>query len=243
MQEMAEVTRTLVVDDDRDVRFFLQELLLGKGHAVTAAADGEKALERLRETPFDLAILDLNLGGRIDGLRVLQAVKWRWPNTATIILTGHGSLDSAIQAIREGIDAYILKPVAAAEIRRTVDEVLSRRTEAPGHHLAAGGIQQHLQVGPFDVDLPRRRITRDGDPLELTACEYDLMVYFMNNTHRVVSPEELVEVVRDYKCDDVREARDIIKWYIHALRRKVEPQPSLPRYILNVRGVGYTLKE
>jgi DNA-binding response OmpR family regulator len=78
--------------------------------------------------------------------------------------------------------------------------------------------------------------------LELTSSEFRLLTYLMENDHRVVPPAELVRVVRQYECEHVQEARDIIKWYIYRLRRKLEPNPSRPRFILNVRGVGYTFK-
>ena len=85
---MTQPVQTLIVDDDEGIRFFLASTLQKLGHNVTTADCGEKALELLRDTPLDLSILDLQLGGRVDGLRVLEAIKWRWPDAATIILTG-----------------------------------------------------------------------------------------------------------------------------------------------------------
>ena len=238
---MHDPCQTLVVDDGERIRFFLSETLQGEGHSVTAVPSGEDALESLRNQNFDLAILDLHLGGRIDGLRVLEAIKWRWPNTVTVILTGHGSLDSAMAAIREGIDAYLLKPVRAQEIRLAVQEALERRSRTVK---TEPEVQPTVVTrGPFVADLAGRSITLHGMPLELTACEYELLVYLMHDSHRVVSPHELVRVVRQYECDHLQEARDVIKWYIYRLRRKVEPNPARPRHILNVRGVGYTFKE
>ena len=239
---MTQPVRTLIVDDDEGIRFFLASTLQKLGHSVTTADCGEKALELLRDTPLDLAILDLQLGGRVDGLRVLEAIKWRWPDTATIILTGHASLDSALDAIREGVDGYLLKPAKAEEVRRAAQEALERRrgTARPQEE---GEAVDRLQRGPFSVDLEKRLATKDGTPLELTSCEFELLVHLMQNAHRVVPPAELVWVVQQYKCDSVREARDIIKWYVYRLRGKVESNPSRPRYILNVRGTGYTFKE
>ena len=86
-------------------------------------------------------------------------------------------------------------------------------------------------------------MTKDEVPLELTNCEFELLVHLMQNDHRVVPPPELVWVVQQYQCEDLREARDIIKWYIHRLRSKIEANPSRPRFVLNVRGAGYTFKE
>ncbi|MDD3827672.1 MAG: response regulator transcription factor [Anaerolineae bacterium] len=239
---MPEIVRTLIVDDDEKIRFVLTETLQGMGHVVETASSGEEALECLRNTHYDLSILDLRLGGRVDGLRVLEAIKWRWPNTATIILTGHGSLDSAMAAIREGIDAYMLKPVRVQEIRQTVQEALERQKRA-SQSLVQDESSNIVARGAFTADVMGRRVTLNGEPLELTTCEYELLVYMMHNAHRVISPQELVQVVRQYECDHLQEARDVIKWYIYRLRRKVEPNPTRPRHILNVRGVGYTFKE
>jgi DNA-binding response OmpR family regulator len=239
---VSEAVKTLVVDDDEAVRFFVSEALRRDGHSVTAIASGEEALEQLRTTPFDLAILDLHLGGRVDGLRVLEAVAWRWPETATIILTAHGSLDSAMAAIREGVDAYVLKPVEAGQLRQTACEALLRR-QRRGKHAPDGAGSEFLRRGPFLVDLRGREVLLDGETLELSPSEFQLLVYLMDNADRVISPTELVEVVRGYDCDHLNEARDVIKWYIHRLRQKVEPNPAHPCYILNVRGVGYTFKD
>ena len=239
---MPDAIRTLIVDDDEKIRFVLTETLQSMGHSVTPASSGEDALEQLRNTHFDMAILDLRLGGRVDGLRVLEAIKWRWPNTVTVILTGHGSLDSAMAAIREGIDAYMLKPVRVQEIRETVQEALERRKRVAQARQEEQASNLLIR-GSFTADTVGRRVAMNGEPLELTTCEYELLVYMMYNAHRVISPQELVQVVRQYECDHLQEARDVIKWYVYRLRRKVEPNPTRPRHILNVRGVGYTFKE
>jgi DNA-binding response OmpR family regulator len=231
-----------VVDDEAGVRFFLGETLRRAGYNVVTATSGEEALDRLRETPFDLVMLDLKLGGRVDGLRVLEAVRWRWPETVVVILTGHGSLESAMAAIREGVDGYLLKPVEPREVRQAVQEALDRR-KTLARSQEAGREEQLLRRGPFAVDLKKHLLTLDGRPLELTPREFRLLSHLMQNAHRVVPPQELVRVVQQYECEDLYEARQIIKWYIHRLRRRVELDPSSPRHIVNVRGVGYRFVE
>jgi len=153
---MTDLVHTLVVDDEEKVRFFLKETLQRAGHTVVTAASGEEALDRLRETPFDLIMLDLRLGGRVDGLRVLEAVRWRWPQTVVIILTGYGSLESAMAAIREGVDGYLLKPVEPQEVRQAVQEALERRERLACPQEAEEGV---LQRGPFSVDLNKHLVT------------------------------------------------------------------------------------
>ena len=241
---MSDRIQTLVVDDDEGVRFFLTQVLSEEDHHVITASEGKEALAHLRTEAFDLVILDLKLGGRIGGLRVLQAVSWRWPQTARIILTGHGTLDSAQEAILEGVDAYLLKPVKAQEIRQVIADVLRKRRS--GSHPQVSSTPpadpNRLERNGFAVDLERSQVMLDGHPLDLTAHEYELLVYLVQNDDRPVSPPELVKVVRGYDCDNLQEARDIIKWYVYRLRGKVEPKPSSPRHILNVRGVGYIFK-
>lgn len=235
---MAKVLRTLVVDDEERIRFFLKETLHRAGHVVTTAPSGEAALELLENTTFDVAILDLRLGGRIDGQRVLEAIRWRYPGTVVIMLTAHGTLDTAMNAIQEGVDGYLLKPVEASEVRQAVRTALERRERQAQRQLSQGE-QIILECGPFAVDLESRQVTFEGEMLDLTSNEFKLLLCFIQNEGMVLSPPELVEVVREYKPAHLQEARQIIRWYIHGLREKVEPDPSDPTYILNVRGVGY----
>jgi DNA-binding response OmpR family regulator len=240
---MAEPTQTLVVDDEDALRFFIAETLRRTGHQVTEAASGEEAMEQLRDTRFDLVMLDLMLGGRVDGLKVLEAARWRWPEIVVIILTAHGSLESAMAAIREGVDGYLLKPVEPAELRQAVREALDRRQTMARAQDEVTEVTV-LERGPLCVDLKKHEVTTvDGTPLDLTPREFTLLVHLMQNADRAISPEELVRVVREYEPLDAFEARDVVKWYIYRLRRKVEPDPANPRYILNVRGVGYRFGE
>jgi DNA-binding response OmpR family regulator len=232
-----------VVDDERGIRFFLKKTLEKDGHIVEGAASGEDALEKLRDTQFDLMMLDLKLGGHVDGLRVLEAVRWRWPSTIVIMLTAHGSLESATTAIEEGVDGYLLKPVEPDEVREAIKDAIKRRERILESEAEAQAKKKHLQRGPFFIDRGKYVATFQGKPLDLTPKEFKLLVHLMENSQRVVEPPELVRVTRDYDPKDLNEARDIIKWYIHRLRQKVEPNPSEPRYIVNVRGVGYRFVE
>ena len=243
---MTKQVRSLVVDDEAGIRFFLQEALQQIGHSVVAVSSGEEALDRLRDARFDLILLDLMLGGRVDGMRVLESVKWRWPATVVIILTAHASLDSSLAAIREGVDGYLLKPVEPEELWQIVDEALKRQSKLAQVHEQLEEDEekgQMLKSGPFAIDLEKKMATMAGQLLDLNASEFALLAHLMQNAYRAVPPPELVKVVRGYECDHLNEARQIIKWYIHSLRQKVEPDPSQPRYILTVRGMGYRFVE
>jgi len=231
---------TLVVDDEPGIRFFVEETLHRSGHDVTTVKSGEEALNTLRDTPYDLVVLDLKLGGKVDGIKVLEAIRWRWPKTSVIILTAHGSLDSAVQAIDHGVQKYVQKPLSPKELRDVVEAVLAERDRSG----LSSKREKHqiIKKGPFEVDEGLHQITMDERKLELTPSEFKLIVHLLRNDERVLSPEELVEVVRGYKPEDVIEARQIIKWYIHRLRKKIESDSSHPQFILNVRGVGYRIK-
>jgi DNA-binding response OmpR family regulator len=236
---MADLIRALVIDDEERIRYFLTKTLERVGYVVAVASSGEEALDMLRDTAFDVAIVDLSLGGHVDGLKVLEAIRWRWPGMAAVILTAHGSLESAMAAIHEGIDGYLLKPAKPEEVREAVKQALERR----------GGLQEKaeesriVQRGSFLVDLEQHLATRDGEALDITPQELKLLVHLMQNAPKVIPPTELVRVVREYDPEDLYEARQIVKWYIHRLRQQVEPDPSSPGHILNVRGVGYKFRE
>jgi DNA-binding response OmpR family regulator len=240
---MTDHMQTLIVDDEESIRFVLAETVQRDGHMVSTAENGEEALDYLRETPFDLVLLDLMLGGRVDGLEVLKAVRWRWPDAVVIILTAHGSLETAMEAIRGGIDRYLLKPIRPDDLRAAIDEALQQQRRRSSRETLDKKKDRILQYGPFTVDLHKHIMTLFGKVIELTPREFKLLVHLMQNAHRVVPPTELVQVVRQYNCQDVYEARQIIKWYIHRLRHKVEPDPAHSRYILSIRGVGYRFKE
>lgn len=236
---MADLIRALVIDDEERIRYFLRKTLERVGYVVAAASSGEEALDMLRDTAFDVAIVDLNLGGHVDGLKVLEAIRWRWPGMAAVILTAHGSLESAMAAIREGIDGYLLKPAKPEEVREAVQQALERR----GNLQEKAEESRIVQRGSFFVDLEQHLATRDGETLDLTPQELKLLVHLMQNAPKVISPPELVRVVREYDPEDLYEARQIIKWYVHRLRQQIEPDPSSPQYIVNVRGVGYKFQE
>jgi DNA-binding response OmpR family regulator len=231
---------TLVVDDEPGIRFFVEETLHRSGHDVTTVKSGEEALKTLRDTPFDLVVLDLKLGGKVDGIKVLEAIRWRWPDTSVIILTAHGSLDTAMQAIDYGVEKYVQKPRSPQELRQVVEEVLSAKATTKSQSSEEN--QLVFKKGAFEVDEGLHRVIMGDKRLKFTPSEFTLIVHLLRNADRVISPEELVEVVRGYKPDDVIEARQIIKWYVHRLRQKIETDTAHPEFILNIRGVGYRIK-
>lgn len=226
-----------IVDDEDSVCLLLARTLEFSGYITQTAPTGEDALTILRDTSFDVLIVDLHLGGRVSGLQVVQAVRWRWPETIVIILTGYATLESAIQAIEEGVDGYLQKPVEPERLRQAIADAQLRRQKRP-----AATASNLLHIGPFQLDLARHLATCDDIPLALTPTEFALLAFLLQNTEQVHPPRTLVQTVQGYACETDREARELIKWHVHKLRQKIEPDPAHPQFLHNVRGVGYILK-
>ncbi len=251
----------LVVDDEPAARLSLAELLSLEGYEVAAAASGEEALDLLADSLFDLAILDLKMPG-MDGLEVVKVLQERTPDTVIILLTAHGTLETAVQAMRQGAHDYLLKPANVNEIMASVKAGLDkhrrelRRRELLSlmqHTLAAiteettmssteppVASDRFLQVREVLVDQQKHLATFRGTPLDLTPTEFKLLVYLMLHPDRALTPQELVREVQGYEADHW-EARSIIRVHIRRLRQKLEPDPASPSYIITVRGAGYML--
>ncbi len=227
----------LVVDDEEGIRFFVEEALRRVGYICTSVGSGEEALELLEDTSFDLVYLDLMLGGQVDGLRVLEVLRWRWPRTAVVVLTAHPSVESAVKAIQQDAEGYLLKPVEPAELRRTAQEAVERRAR-----LFAGHEAEHpetIERGPFRINIADRRATLNNVPLDLTPLEFELLAHLARNSDGPVPLSELERVVREAAPERLFNPRELVKWYIVRLRKSVEEDPERPRYIVEVPGIGY----
>jgi len=249
--------RILVVDDEAPMRATLEEILGGEGLNVATAANGEAALAALQREPIDLMLLDLRMNG-LDGLQVIEAASKISPDTVVVMLTAHGSLDSAISAMRRGAFDYLLKPARVPEILDAVQRGLANRTQklrqrdlvnlmqraiselqvtgaAPEPPAAP---ERFIQARGISLDLQRHVASAHGELLDLTLTEFKLLAYLMQRPDQVASPRELVNAVQGYDADEY-EARAIVRVHVRRLREKLEADPASPEYILNVRGVGY----
>lgn len=139
---MTQKARILAIDDEAGIRFFVQEALHRAGHQVIAVASGEEALALLNEEAFDLVIIDLRLKG-VDGLQVLAALRERWPETAAIFLTAHGSLESALEALRLGAYDYVPKPCSMKELRETVLRALDPDARVHRRQALLAGLEKN----------------------------------------------------------------------------------------------------
>jgi DNA-binding response OmpR family regulator len=260
-----EEIRILVVDDEAAERITLGEVLRLEGYHVTLAASGEQALAIVRQEPmFDLAILDLRLPG-MDGLQVLDGIRRISSETIVILITGYGTLETAVQALRKGAYDFLLKPSPVEEVLVAVRRALSELKAGRHRRLLISQLQNTLQalvattdglmgvealseldkeddgttiVGDIQIDKGKHMVTYRGQPVELTPTEFRLLECLVGRVGEVCTPQDLVRCAQGYDTD-AWGARSIVRVHIRRLRRKLEPDPENPRYILNVRGVGY----
>ena len=254
-------TRILIVDDESTLRTTMADLLDNDQREIVAAASGEEALAYLEDAPFDLIVVDLIMPG-IDGLQVMDVAQRLSPHAKIIMLTAYGTLESAIEAMRRGAADYLLKPASAPQIEEAVeralklrfeearkeelidrigsafDELRSREGIAPRTQPTQERQERFLESRGIIIDLQKHIVQMHGRALELTPTELRLLSTLIARADQVMSCRELVYQVQNYETDE-REARSIIRVYIRRLRKKIEPDPSAPNYILNVRGAGY----
>ena len=254
-------TRILIVDDETALRMTMGELLAAEDREILTAASGEEALAYLEDGGFDLLIVDLIMPG-IDGLQVIDVARKLSPQARIIMLTAYGTLNSAIQAMRRGATDYLLKPANAPEIEAAVDRALQQQYEEARRQSLIDRVgdafdelrskrgttarsqpprprqERFLQARGIIIDLQKHIVTLHGRALELTPTELRLLSTLIVHADQVMSCRELVYQVQNYETDE-REARSIIRVYIRRLRKKTEPDPASPCYILNVRGAGY----
>jgi two-component system phosphate regulon response regulator PhoB len=219
----------LVVDDDADVRRMVVWQLETEGFAMLEAGDGETALATMRERAPDLVILDLSLPG-ISGLEVLGRLR---DSTAipVILLTGRGAEADRVAGLDLGADDYLVKPFSLRELGARVRSVLRRTSPAPA--VAAGA----LDFGCLRIDPDSRDVTIDGRPVELTAKEFDLLVFLARSPRRVFTRAQLLEQVWGSSAEWQDEAT--VTQHVFRLRGKLgDDRDDLPR-LRTVRGVGY----
>ncbi len=221
--------RVLVVDDMADIRLVAAAALEHQGFHVAQVEDGEQAVSLLDAgEPFDLVVLDINLPG-MSGLEVLRRLR---TNSAlpVILLSGRDEETDRVLGLELGADDYVVKPFSTRELAARARSVLRR--VAPRE--TSGG----LVFGPLVVHLAERRILRDGEPVEVTAKEFDLFAFFATAPpRRVFSRAELLERVWGSSAEWQDPAT--VTEHVRRLRKKVERDPEQPQLLQTVRGVGY----
>jgi DNA-binding response OmpR family regulator len=221
----------LVVEDEPKVGNALREGLEAEGYAVTLAQTGEEGFFQASSRAFDLIILDVMLPGR-DGVEVLQTLRRQGAKTPVLLLTAKDAIEDRVLGLDAGADDYLVKPFAFAELSARIRALLRRnRTET----------QSVLTMGQLEVDPVRRTVMREGQRIELTAREFELLEYLVRNHGRVVSREMLA---RDVWKETARATPldNVIDVHIARLRRKID-DPFHLKLLHTVRGVGFTLQE
>ena len=223
--------KILVVDDERVMVKGIKFNLENEGYQVETGSDGEEAVDKARTGQFDLIILDLMMP-KIDGLQACMKIR-EFSNVPVIMLTAKGEDADKIIGFECGADDYITKPFNILELKARIRAMLRRATGS-----AAQGKSQ-ITVGDLTLDTEQRVAVRDGEVVELTAKEYDLIELLMKNPRRVYSRENLMNVVWGYSYTGDYRTVDV---HIRRLREKLERHPAEPEYILTKWGVGYYFK-
>jgi DNA-binding response OmpR family regulator len=221
--------KALLIEDDRKLSELLREFLGQHGVESTVAPDGSQALAQLAQQRFDILLLDLMLPG-MDGLSLARRVRERW-QTPIIMVTARGDDADKIVGLELGADDYLAKPFNPRELLARIRAVLRRApADGQGGQFASGGLQ---------IDYAAREVKVDGVRQSLTAHEYELLAALARNAGRVLTRDQLLDLVKGDEADDAFDRS--IDVHVSRLRQKIEFDPRHPRYVKTVRGAGYLL--
>ena len=235
-------SKILIVDDEEAVRFFIADALSRAGWQVHEADSGEAALAALSEQPFDVMLLDLRMPG-MGGLTVMRQAKERWSEVIIIIMTAYASLDSAIEAVRQGAFDYLRKPCSVDDIMGCVNRAMAKKeaqarqiqTNTDIAPLAPATTGTFIHSGTLRIDLGSHAVLLSDKQIPLTPTEYGLLEILAEEVGQPISLQRLIEDGLGYDSTDPQ-AQETLRVHISRLRRKLEP-----KYILTVRGGGYAL--
>jgi two-component system response regulator MtrA len=225
--------RILVADDDPSIATLIQVTLKDPRYEIVAVKNGLEALKAFESGKFDVVILDVMMP-YVDGFEACQRIRER-SDVPIVILTSRDGTDDVVHGFELGADDYITKPFKTAELIARVESIL-RRVEGYKHRVAP----PIVRVGDLEIDEPRHRVAVRGQSVNLTPMEFELLYFLAANAGQVFDRETLFREVWGY--DYVGET-NLVDVCVRRLREKVEVEPSRPRMIVTVRGVGYKLAE
>jgi two-component system alkaline phosphatase synthesis response regulator PhoP len=225
----APAPRILLVEDEPSLVVTLTDRLEAEGYRVETSGDGEEALARAAAGAFDLVILDVMLPGR-NGFDVCRDLRQRGLQVPVLMLTARAQVVDRVVGLKLGADDYLTKPFEMLELLARV-EALLRRARTP----IAPSVGAYA-FGDVQVDFRRAEVSRGGQALALSALEYKLLRYFVENRGQVLSREELLDRVWGYDAAAQTRTVDV---HVASLRQKVEPNPSRPQHIVTVHRLGY----
>jgi len=220
------VARILVVEDEPQLALGLEDDLKLEGYEVAVASDGETASRHAQERSFDLIILDVMLP-RKDGFEVCRELRRAGLRTPVILLTAKTQESDKVLGLELGADDYVTKPFSPRELRARVKAALRR---------AAGETPEIYRFGEVEVDFTRCELRQAGKAVEITPVEFKLLAAFIRHRGRTLSRDKLLDEVwgRETFVTD-----RVVDTHITNLRKKIEPKPSEPRFLVSVRGMGY----
>lgn len=223
--------KVLLIDDDRDLIDLLRYSFQRNGYKVLIAYDGDMGIRTFELEAPDLIVLDLMMPKR-DGMQVLREIR-RASQVPIIILSASGDEDRLVTALENGADDFVVKPFRPRELRARSQALVRRSKHADEPKTKPVKV---LTFGDLTLDPGTRQVTMQGRQLQLTPKEFGLLYYLMLNSDTVLNTADLISKVWGF---DSNENEEVLKVAIYRLRHKVEPNPSQPRYILNVPGQGY----
>ena len=227
--------RIVIVDDDPTVADVVGRYLVRDGHTVECVHDGQEALRRISEQQPDLVVLDLMLPG-IDGLEVCRRLRERWP-IPVVMLTALGDETDRLAGFEIGADDYVTKPFSPRELAMRVRSVLRRSRSALPAEKPEGrqADPEILTDRDVTVDLSAHEVRVSGRLIQLTSREYDLLAFLLRHPRQAFTREQLLSEVWGWTFGDT----STVTVHVRRLREKLETDPTLPRRIVTVWGVGY----
>ena len=219
--------KLLLIEDDDKLRQQLVELLESHRYEVDIAADGMEGLYIAQKFSYDIAVIDLGLP-KVSGMEIIEKIRDDGKDFPILVLTARGDWSDKVDALAIGADDYLVKPFHVQEFLARLDALVRR---------ASGQFKPSLSIGPINLDMRGKRVAVDGEAIELTAYEFNLLEYLMQRPGEVVSKTELTEYL--YEQDFDRDS-NVIEVFVGRLRKKLDPKNSL-KPILTVRGQGYRL--
>jgi len=218
--------RLLVVEDDPVIAMALEDDLTGEGYHVTVVSDGLEASRRGREESFDGILLDVMLPGR-DGFDVCRDLRKAGVRTPVIMLTARSQEAEKVLGFDVGADDYVTKPYSARELRARIKAVLRRVSDAP---------PDSYRFGDVEIAFDRREVRRAGRAVSLTPLEFKLLSVLVRHRGKALSRQQLID---EAWGPDTFVTDRVVDNQVANLRKKIEPDPAQPRYVLNLRGFGY----
>ena len=221
------MTTVLVVEDEIEIARVVRDYLRNAGFEVIVVGDGGSAVASVRSAKPDLLVLDLGLPGR-DGLDVAREIRL-WSDTPIVMLTARGDETDRIVGLEIGADDYVVKPFSPKELVARVRAVLRRtRTAARGDEV--------VRAGDVEIDTAKMRVSVGGTQVDLTPTEFQLLATLAREPGRVFTRSQLLDAVHGVAIESYERAIDA---HVKNIRRKIEPEPGSPRYVVTVHGVGY----